>query len=255
MLTSQRWRERYQFWSRHAALDTSQFDVAEIQRDSVLREFVAQHHYLRTCPPMRFRFGMYRGAELVGVAAFTVPVNKHSLTRTFGAAAEAVDLGRFVLLDDVPHNGESWFLARCFAGLRRHGLDGVIAFSDPVPRVVDGRTVMPGHVGCIYQAHNGVYCGRARADTLHVLVDGTTFHRRGMAKIRKRERGWRSAAERLVALGADSPWDDTAKWLTHWLQRLSTRTRHPGNHKYAWPMNRALRRQMAASQPYPKHRD
>jgi len=39
-----------------------------------------------------------------------------------------------VLLDSVPGNGETWFLARCFEQLRTSDLIGVVTFSDPVPR-------------------------------------------------------------------------------------------------------------------------
>jgi hypothetical protein len=38
--------------------------------------------------------------------------------------AEAVELGRLVLLDDVPANGESWFIARAFELLRARGYTG-----------------------------------------------------------------------------------------------------------------------------------
>ena len=37
------------------------------------------------------------------------------------AWAQAVELGRFVFLDQVGFNGESWLLARCFELLRRDG--------------------------------------------------------------------------------------------------------------------------------------
>ena len=58
---------------------------------------------------------------------------------------DAVELGRLVLLDEVPGNGESWFIARCFELLRREGIVGVLSFSDPVPRTTaDGRKVLPG---------------------------------------------------------------------------------------------------------------
>jgi hypothetical protein len=74
-----------------------------------------------------------------------------------------VEVGRFVLLDEVPVNGETWFLARAFAALARDGVEGVLAFADPEPRATaDGTVVFPGHVGTIYQAHNAVYRGRAR---------------------------------------------------------------------------------------------
>jgi hypothetical protein len=85
-------------------------------------------------------------------------------------------LGRLVLLDEVPGNGETWFLGRCFACLRREGLAGVVLFSDPCRRLNrEGVQVFGGHVGTVYQAHNAVYLGRGTPRTLALLPDGRVF--------------------------------------------------------------------------------
>jgi len=175
------------------------------------------------------------------------------VTNVFPAAAgDAVDLGRFVLVDDVPANGESWFLARAFELLRRD-VAGVVSFSDPMARTrANGDVVFGGHVGTIYQAFNAVYLGRARADTVRLLPDGRSFPNRAVQKIRKLEKGWRYAIAALVAAGADEPHGNVKAWLEHWLPRLTRKIRHPGNHKYAWALDKALRRRLPASQPYPK---
>jgi hypothetical protein len=39
-----------------------------------------------------------------------------------------------VLLDEVPGNGETWFLGRAFRLLRQEGFVGVVSFSDPCQR-------------------------------------------------------------------------------------------------------------------------
>ena len=54
-----------------------------------------------------------------------------------------------------------------------------------------------------------------------------------------------------------SPWiaSERTEWLNASLQSLATRVRHKGNHKYAWPLNVAIRRQLPASLPYPKSLD
>jgi hypothetical protein len=39
-------------------------------------------------------------------------------------------LSRFVLVDAVPANGESWFLGQLFAAAAREGLRGVVSFAD-----------------------------------------------------------------------------------------------------------------------------
>src|SRR5206468_2839829 len=106
------------------------------------------------------------------------PCNDKVLTNTFKdlpSPTAAVELGRFVLLDEVAGNGETWFLARCFEQLRGRVV-GVVSFSDPIPRTaINGREVFPGHIGGIYQAFNGRCLGRGTPRTLRLLPDGTVF--------------------------------------------------------------------------------
>jgi len=130
---------------------------------------------------------------------------------------------------------------------------GVVSFSDPVPRdTALGKRVFPGHVGTIYQAHNGVYLGRATPRTLRLLPDGTVFSDRAIQKIRKHEQGWRYSSGILERFGADPLRDDPASWLAYWLPRLTRPLRHRGNHKYAWPLDPTLAKYLPRSLPYPK---
>src|SRR5579875_1627310 len=130
------------------------------------RVFIVQHHYSKSFVVDRFNFGLHRHGRLVGVATFSVPVSIGSLSKYFGNVP-ALELGRFVLLDQEPANAESWFLARCFAVLPRLGIEGVLSFTDPTPRSdKTGHVIFPGHVGTIYQATNGRYLGRSTPRTL-----------------------------------------------------------------------------------------
>jgi hypothetical protein len=255
---NQRWNEgRASYRPAGEVIKTSDFDVAEISGDRIAREFVQKHHYSGTYPAARFRFGLFKAGELVGAAVFSHPVSDRVLTKVFPVSDPklAVELGRFVLLDNVAGNGETWFLARAFELLRKHGLAGVLSFSDPLPRsTADGSIVLPGHVGTIYQAHNGVYLGRGDARTLKILPDGRSFNHRAEQKIRRREAGWRYAAGQLEAHGA-APLEagaDPLLWLETWIPRLTRALRHKGNHKYAWPLDRAMRRILRQVAPYPK---
>lgn len=255
MLT-QRWRDRWHvFRPAGEPIVTRDYEVARIRDDAVPKAFVLRHHYSGTYPAARFRFGLYRrDGALAGVAVFSHPCSDHVLTRVFPgiAARDAVELGRFVLLDDVPGNGETWFLARCFAQLRSD-VAGVVSFSDPVPRTTsDGRVVFAGHVGTIYQAHNAVYVGRGRGGVLRLLPDGRVLSARALSKIRNQERGWRHATAVLESAGAAPLTEDTdpAAWCRAWVGRLTRPLRHAGNHKYAWSLDRALRCPRAL--PYPK---
>lgn len=259
MTGNQRWAEgRDSYRPPQERIEPREYDVAAIADDGTARAFVEGHHYSRSYPAARVRVGLYRRGVLVGVAVFSHPCNDRVLTITFPVTPTlaTIELGRFVLLDEVPGNGETWFLARCFELLRQRAILGVVSFSDPVPRsAVDGRAVFPGHIGTIYQAHNARYLGRGTPDLLRVLPDGTVLSPRTQQKIRAGERGWRAAVELLGRYGADviadgAPRADRLEWLTTWLPRLTRRVRHPGNHKYAWSLSRRLR--LAASLAYPK---
>ena len=268
-------------------VDTSSLEVAVIDSDNVARAFVERHHYSRSYPAARYRFGLYskRPAaprawaaglpyerELVGVAVFSHPTSNLALRplplERVRADEEgdpetwcpSVELGRFVLLDrevapEVGANAETWFLARAFALLRKEGVAGVVSFSDPYPRTTaDGRRIFAGHIGTIYQAHNAVYLGQQRTDTARFLPDGRTLHNRSIAKVRGRERGWRYVVDALVGYGAARPRDDEdlGAWTDVWIPALTRKVRRPGNHKYVWALDKTLRRTLPTSLSYPK---
>lgn len=252
----QRWRARRDTYRPASeTIVTAHYEVAPIPDDRTARTFVETNHYSSSYPAARFRHGLYWGGLLVGVAVFSVPMQGAVLDRLPCPRAAAVELGRFVLLDRVPANGETWMLARCFELLRREGIEGVVSFSDPMPRIRDdGGVVHGGHVGTIYQAGNAVYTGPTARRTLRLLADGTVMSARAISKIRGRERGWRYASEQLVRAGAPplGERDDARAWLATWLSILTRTARHPGNHTYLFGLDRAVKRALPASQPYPK---
>lgn len=256
---NQRWNAgRDSYRPEGEVIQTAEYDVAPILDNQVSKAFIQHHHYSGTYPAARFRYGLYRRGELAGVAVYSHPCSDRVLTKVFPVQDDptmAVELGRFVLLDHVPGNGETWFLARTFELLRTSGIVGVVSFSDPMPRTtMQGQTVLPGHVGTIYQAHNGVYMGRGDARTLKILPDGRSFNHRAEQKIRRREQGWKYAAAQLEIHGAVplTEMEDSKAWLEKWLQVLTRPMRHKGNHKFCWGLDKAIRRYLPKSLPYPK---
>ncbi|MCC6417000.1 MAG: hypothetical protein IT429_01990 [Gemmataceae bacterium] len=260
LVPSQRWwigRDAYR--PPDEPIRTREYDVAELPDDRLARAFVLEHHYAGSYPAARWRFGLFRRGVLQGMAVFSHPCNDRVLTSVFpGSATDSVELGRFVLLDEVPGNGETWMLGRCFRLLRREGLAGVLAFSDPCRRFNRrGEVVFGGHIGRIYQAHNGVYLGRSAPRTLTLLPDGRVFSDRAQQKVRGAERGVAYAIGLLVACGAEPPGcddpDELSAWLRRWKARLCRTLRHQGNHRYAWPLRPHVR--LPPGLPYPRQID
>lgn len=285
---NQRWFQRIgSFRDANEVIDTTAYEVAEIADDNTAKDFVEEHHYSGTYPAARRRYGLYRsnGAatiaddaalvgrhaaaaairhadldpHLVGVAVFSHPPNEAVLKKLPCERMAGIELGRFVLLSNVPGNGESWFLARCFEHLRKAGIEALVSHSDPLPRRdMAGTLVLPGHVGTIYQSTNAIYGGRTRARSLWILPDGTVFSERAMSKIRSRDRGYRYAIDQLVRHGANRPLDlgqDLGAWLAAELPRVARRVKHRGNHRYLWALDKRLRKGVAALAIVDEHGD
>lgn len=250
----QRWRDwRGSYRPAGETIDTRAYEVAPIAGDGVARAFVQAHHYSGSYPAARFRYGLYRAGALEGVAVFSHPCSGAVLDCLPGEGLERTELGRFVLLDAVKGNGESWFLARAFELLSREGIVAVVSFSDPVPRSrADGGVVHRGHVGTIYQACNAVFAGRSTPRTLKLLPDGSVCSDRAIQKIRSHDKGWQYAQAQLVAAGATVPAGDDRQWLREELPRVTRKLRHPGNYRYLFGLTRAARKALPTSMPYPK---
>lgn len=271
---NQRWRDRRGTFIVPADhFDPRDYEVAYMPSDNEAKAFVNQHHYEGGFPAARFRYGLYsRRGELCGVAVYAVPggnkatfkdfpfvtVKRDEETRKITAidgAEFCVALSRFVLLDQVEANAESWFIARCHELLRRTDVRGIVSFSDPFPRTNRaGEQTFAGHVGCIYQATNAVYVGRSRAETKLLFPDGTMVAGRSKSKLASRDKGAGAFARTLEQHGAPPlrPWDDMVTYVKAWLPLITRPIRHTGNHKYVWALHRRDRKRLPDSLAYPK---
>lgn len=260
----QRWTERQASW-RHTSeggFNSRLFEVATIDEPAA-RAFVERHHYSGNYPGDLQRYGLLASSQLVGVAVLTNGGFPKVLTTPFPDLepyTESAELGRLVLLDEVPANAESWFLARVFELAAAGGMRGIVSFSDPVARYdSQGRLVMPGHVGTIYQASNARYTGRATARTIYRLPNGQLFNEQAMGKVRLQKQGHEYAEEQLCSFGARPRRrrEDPSAWLHRALREAGcTRERHPGNHRYLFTLgDRRSRRGVRITMPslaYPK---
>jgi hypothetical protein len=103
------WLGRTSYRVPDEVLNPLEYEVATLAGERQAKEFIRTHHYLKSTPPSRWRFGLFRRGVLVGVAVFSHPVNDRSITNVFQIPiADGVELGRLVLLDEVPGNGESF---------------------------------------------------------------------------------------------------------------------------------------------------
>ena len=255
---NQRWCDgRASYRPPTEPIRTAEYEVAEIPDDTTARAFVTDSPLFAIISRRTFSDGTLparRTRRRCGVfpSMLQCGFNKRSLTlQLFPLWSLAV-----VLLDSVAGNGETWFLARSFDILRDRSILGVVSFSDPqLRRTAAGEVVHLGHIGTIYQAHNGVYLGRGTARTLHLLPDGRVFSDRSAQKIRAGERGWRYAASQLESFGSrpvPTNEDDRSQWRAESLALVTTRIRHKGNHKYAWALNRAIKGQLLEVFPFQK---
>ena len=276
----QRWRERRgSYRPAGEPFEARRYEVEAVPDDTRPRAFVQAHHSSGTYPAARFRFLLHddwaglaaRGPaakgldqSVVGAAVFSVPTRRAVTTNHFeGDALAHVELGRLVLLDEVPGNAESWLVARCFEALAREGIEGVVSFADPVRRTdSDGRAVMPGHVGTVYQALGAVHNGRATARSLRLLPDGSVFSDRARSKVRRAEQGMAYAVAQLVQAGAPVPTDDVLArdgerraWLASAVDRVTRPLRHRGNLRYLWALGRGRLRPSVKPLAYPKWAD
>lgn len=253
---TQRWRNgKPVFKVREDCFQPRIHDVAPLD-EKTAKAFICRMHYSKSYPAARRRFGLYRRGNLIGVAVFSQPMSDKVLTNFFGGdARNSIELGRFVIADvGDDFNSESWFFAQCRRELRKEGFRGIVTFSDDLARTdVAGNVVFGGHLGVFYGASGGIYTGRSERTSIRLLPDGTVLSKRAVSKIRNGEQGHEYASNILVSYGAERPPADADArklWLKIWLDRLTRKVTHPGNHRYLFGLQKSIR--LPRSLPYPK---
>jgi len=262
---SQRWRDRREYRRLPGErIDPAEYGI-EILGDRVAKDFVVRHHYSASYPAARLAVGLMRKtgvspARLVGVCVFGVPMNQQSIPLYLGAEPlKGVELSRLVLLDEVLHSGESWFVSRAINALRQHKphVTGIISYADPTERLDEaGKVFKCSHWGYIYQAMNFGYAGRSCGRTLLLSKDGRVVSQRALSKVRSGDRGFDYACRQLVELGAPERefGEDPRSWVDRVLASgVFTRLRHPGNHVYLLGLTRECRRPVLGARSIPSN--
>lgn len=247
----QRWRSgRASYRPAGECFDHSRASVSIID-EAAAKAFVLEHHYSGSYPAARLRVGLFvkrafAREELAGVAVFSVPMTQAVIPHWFPGvdAAEGVELGRFVLLDALEANAETWFQARALrqAVQAIPRLKAVLSYCDPIARTDwQGRKVFPGHLGTIYRAGNSTALGRATPRTLQLMPDGRVASERALSKLRADDVGAGYALEMLKRAGAPSkaPQETGAAYLQRLkLQGFFRPMRHHGNLVFGWRVGR-----------------
>lgn len=259
----QRWNNHQHSW-RHTSeggFNPDRYTVEPID-ETTGKAFVLAHHYSSAWPSAKYRFGMFDGTELVGALVYSVPSQAAVLTNVYPDLepyVESIELGRLVLLDEVPANAESWFVARCGEEAAVRGVRGVVSFADPVPRVIGGRTIFCGHRGTTYQASNAIYTGRGAPQTMTILPNGEVLNNRAKSKVRQQDTGHEHVERKLIGLGAKPmrAGENPHAWLAQALDDVGVvRLRHHGNLRYALRIGTRSQRRATRialpSLPYPK---
>lgn len=252
---SQRWFEgRTSFRLSREPINPAQFGV-EFVDYATAKRFVCRHHYSGTFSPNISSFGLFRKdsnstSRLVGVATFAPASNINSVSRWTGIEfAAGAELARFVLLDEVAGNGESWFLTRALTAFKlvRPAVKVVLSYSDPVPRTrLDGSVVFPGHYGCIYASVNALYMGRASPKTQYIAPDGRVLANRILSKLRHGEIGRAYAERSLVDItGLVRGEEEEPKAFVERALAVMRAQHHPGNHLYVFPTAADRREKLA----------
>jgi hypothetical protein len=282
-----RWREGSLYQARDYRFHPEDHELltpATIDLDQA-RAFVAKHHYLKGLPKnIRFVYGLYHkpSRKLVGVAAFGSPAYDTVLSekRFPGFTKKELDqvgseLVRLVLLDEVPRNGESWFMGAAFKDMREREQRAVVSFSDPAV----------GHVGTIYKSLEAAYTGRSKkgkgwrfkatgtpvsANDISKLKAACPVHRpvykrkltrvrREVAKLNLKTKaaekevkrlmrgdcgsgksisGWEGAIRRWEGQGAPAYMEGTClgEWRDMVLPMIAVPEEREGKHRYIWEL-------------------
>lgn len=270
---NQRWKDRRDHLRPVGEpFNPSRYGVEILHGDGEAKEFVEREHYSASFPAARARVGLYRmrgflRGQLVGVAVFSVPMNNRVIPRWTGLHRDhGVELGRFVLLDEVEGNGETWFLGQAFQALRAElpQVRAVLSYSDPVRRRSgSGHLITPGHVGTIYQAFNGIHVGRSKPRALLLNQEGRVIPERTISKLKKGGKGEEYAYRLFQEMGAPRrAWmEEREVYLNRALPFVvGRRILHPGNLAYLWAIGAPLERKRTARGfppplPYPKARE
>jgi len=128
-------------------------------------------HYLRKRPAIVLPcLMMLHEGQPVGCVIYSAPPREAD--KRYGG--KVWELARLYLLDEIPHNAETWLISKSVKHIKRHhpDVEYLLSYADP----------SVGHRGCIYQAANWTSDGRTddeRKTARNDYVDARTGKKYG----------------------------------------------------------------------------
>lgn len=197
-------------------MDIGGWSVKKISH-KVASDVVKAEHYLHRKPPISFAFGLFIYDVLKGVITFGTPPSRHLQKSLCPSNPDIVlELNRFWVSDDLPHNTESMFCSQCLKLI-------------PPRLIASYADTAYGHIGYVYRASNWYYNGYTDMDRktprYDYAVDGK--HSRDAYRCRKFIRVRRLPKYRYWTVTGDK----RQKWqllkIAGW-QKLSWKEIYPG---------------------------
>lgn len=188
-------------------------------------KFAVTHwHYSRKMPRSKMNtLGVWEDGGFVGTIVFS-----YGATPQIGSPY-GLDQTQIVELTRVALKGHATYVTKMLAQAikklqkRNVGLRLIVSFAD----------AEQGHLGVIYQASNWVYAGTTKPGRIGFIVNGDKVHTR--------------------TIGLKPGGVQSLEWVRNHLDRNATEWGGTLKHRYLYPLDRAMRRQIEPlAQPYPK---
>ncbi len=188
---------------------------------------VMNWHYSKTIPTSpRIMVGVWENKNYIGCVVFSRGANNNMLRPYNLIITDGCELTRVALSYHI--SPVSQIVSRAIKKLKEKSpnLRLIISYADP----------LENHYGGIYQAMNWVYSGKSSGDTRLKLPSGKLLHSR-----------------QFSVNGIKTQYGEKTIVPSH---RDGEIVKVPGKHRYLYPLDRAMHRQIEPlSQPYPKRAD
>jgi len=190
-------------------------------------KFAVEHwHYSQRLPvgPI-VKLGCWENNYFIGVVLFSRGASANMLKPYSLKQTDGCELTRIALTVHRSPVTKIISLAIKLLKKQSNGLRLIISYADPLQK----------HIGAIYQAGNWVYTGKTMSDRAWKSRTGHIYHARACS-----ENG----------TGFSKQFGERRKSID---SSVMTRIRTPGKHRYLYPLDKAMRKQIEhLAQPYPK---